>query len=183
MVAGAAIVQELYIDEGATQEEVVAVYGAFARAGFPATVRRGLSEGQPGEWGVVFSATVPLGVFFACFPTDESGDPSAAVKTWAQGIFAARRRPRRSRGVILIHSCPIIYLDSDLPEAGLGVARRGRLRSPRPLPVGCRQEPVEGASDYPPRVEVAEPLLPPSWSASSLDRLMAEGFLAPAMAT
>jgi hypothetical protein len=111
------------------------------------------------------------------------GDPSAAVKTWAQGIFAARRRPRRSRGVILIHSCPIIYLDSDLPEAGLGVARRGRLRSPRPLPVGCRQEPVEGASDYPPRVEVAEPLLPPSWSASSLDRLMAEGFLAPAMAT
>ena len=45
LVARAAMVKELYIDYEATQEESVAVKEAFARAGFPVTVNRGL------EWG------------------------------------------------------------------------------------------------------------------------------------
>ena len=80
LVARAAMVRELYIDDEATQEESVAVKEAFALAGFPATVNRGLEWGGVGEkpWGVVFSATVPLPVFFAAFVTEETHDPMPA---------------------------------------------------------------------------------------------------------
>ena len=79
-VARASMVKELYIDYEATQEESVAVKEAFALAGFPATVNRGLEWGGVGEkpWGVVFSATVPLPVFFAAFVTEETHDPMPA---------------------------------------------------------------------------------------------------------
>ncbi len=122
LVARAAMVKELYIDYEATQEESVAVKEAFALAGFPVTVNRGLEWGGVGEkpWGVVFSATVPLPVFFAAFVTEETHDRYAAVKAWAQEIFEARRGSRLKRGTILIHgSDSSIRLWSDMPEMAL----------------------------------------------------------------
>ena len=103
---------------------------AFALAGFPATVNRGLEWGGVGEkpWGVVFSATVPLPVFFAAFVTEETHDRSAGVKAWAQEIFEARRGSRLKRGTILIQgSDSSIRLWSDMPEmeaAGLVLSFR-----------------------------------------------------------
>jgi hypothetical protein len=115
-IAREEIVKELYIDDDATEKEAVAVKEAFARAGFPVTVERGL-EGPPKEWGVVFSTTVSLPVFFAAFASAEADDPYAAVKTWAQEIFKARRGPRLQRGAILIHAPQSsVYLYSDMPE-------------------------------------------------------------------
>ena len=121
-VARAAMVRELYIDDEATQEESVAVKEAFELAGFPVTVNRGLEGGGVGEkpWGVVFSATVPLPVFFAAFVTEETHDPYAAVKAWAQEIFEARRGSRLKRGKIVIYGDDsTIRLWSDMPEMAL----------------------------------------------------------------
>jgi hypothetical protein len=119
----AAMVIELYIEDEATPPEEVAVQESFRRAGFPVTVKRGLVEWSgPGEtpWGVVFSSTVPLPVFFAAFATEEANDPYAAVKAWAQEIFEARREARWKRGEILIHgSDSSIALWSDMPEMAL----------------------------------------------------------------
>jgi hypothetical protein len=118
-IAHEEIVTELYIEEEATQAEAVAVKEAFARAGFPVTVERGL-EGPPGEWGVVFSTTVSLPVFFAAFESAEADDPYAAVTAWAQEIFEARQGPRWNRGAILIYGPrSSICLSSDIPEAAL----------------------------------------------------------------
>lgn len=122
LVARAAMVRELYIDDEATQEESVAVKEAFELAGFPVTVNRGLEGGGVGEkpWGVVFSATVPLPVFFAAFVTEETHDPYAAVKAWAQDIFEARRGSRLKRGKIVIYGDDsTIRLWSDMPEMAL----------------------------------------------------------------
>jgi hypothetical protein len=113
------MVKELYIEHEAAPEEALAVKEAFSRAGFPATVKRGLQWGGEGEepWGVVFSATVPLAVFFAAFATEETNDPYVAVKAWAQGIFEARRGARWQRGGITIHGPDSsITLWSDMPE-------------------------------------------------------------------
>jgi hypothetical protein len=85
VVPRASMVQELYIEQEATREEAVAVTEAFARAGFPVTVKRGL-EGPPEEWGVVFSAT---------------GEASSRVPKrpkWSLlGVVARAKRPRRRR--------------------------------------------------------------------------------------
>jgi len=116
------MVKELYIEHEATPEEAAAVKTAFERAGFPATVKRGLEWGGKGEepWGVVFSATVPLPVFFAAFATEGANDPYAAVKAWAQEIFEARRGARWKRGEILIYGPgSSIELWSDMPEMAL----------------------------------------------------------------
>jgi hypothetical protein len=116
------MVKELYIDDEATPEEEVAVKEAFALAGFPVTIKRGLVWRGPGEapWGVIFSVTVPLLVFFAAFATEEANDPYAAVKAWAQEIFEARRGGRWKRGEILIHgSESSVALWSDMPEMAL----------------------------------------------------------------
>src|SRR5215217_8827814 len=100
LVARASMLKELYIEHEATPQEAAAVKEAFARAGFPVTIKRGLEWGGEGEepWGVVFSATVPLPVFFAAFATEGTNDPYAAVKAWAQEIFEARRGAGWKRG-------------------------------------------------------------------------------------
>jgi hypothetical protein len=121
LVARASLVKELYIENEATPEEAAAVKEAFARVGFPVTIKRGLNWPLPGEtpWGVVFSATVPLPVFFAAFAT-EANDPSVSVKAWAQEIFEARRGARWKRGGVLIHGPESsIKLWSDMPEMAL----------------------------------------------------------------
>jgi hypothetical protein len=128
------MVKELYMEHEATQEEAVAVQAAFSWAGFPVTIKRGL-DGPPGEWGVVFSATVPLPIFFAAFPAGEANDPYIAVKTWAQRIFEARRGPRWKRGAILIHGPrSSVYLWSDMPDRAFdSLAGVDSI----PSPVGC----------------------------------------------
>ena len=122
LVARASMVRELYIEHEATPEEEGAVKEAFARAGFPVTIKRGLEWSGEGEapWGVVFSATVPLPVFFAAFATDGENDPYAAVKAWAQAVFEAWRGARWKRGAILIHGRDSsISLSSDISEIAL----------------------------------------------------------------
>ncbi len=122
-VARAAMVRELFIDDDATPEEAVAVEEACARAGFPATIERGLGWPLSGErpWGVVLTVTVPIPVFFAAFATEGANDPYAAVKAWAKEIFEARRGSQSRRGEILIHGggTTRIALWGDMPEVAL----------------------------------------------------------------
>jgi hypothetical protein len=68
----------------------------------------GLTWPLPGErpWGVVFSVTVPMPVFFAAFATEGANDPYPPVRAWAQEIFEARRGSRLRRGKILIYGRP-----------------------------------------------------------------------------
>jgi hypothetical protein len=114
------MVKELFVDDQATPEEAVAVKEAFARAGFPATVERGLQWGGVGEepWGVVVTLGVPIPAFFAAFATEGATDAYPAVNAWAKEIFEARGSDRR-RGEILLHGRGegIIALWSDMPEA------------------------------------------------------------------
>jgi DNA-binding CsgD family transcriptional regulator len=121
-VARAAMVWELFVDDEATPEEAVAVKEAFSRAGFPATVRRGLSWSGEGEqpWGVVVTLGVPIPTFFDAFATEGANDAYPAVKAWAKEIFEARGSERR-RGEILLHGRRngTIALWSDMPEAAL----------------------------------------------------------------
>jgi hypothetical protein len=117
------MVRELFIEDEATPEEAVAVEEACARAGFPATIERGLDWPLPGEkpWGVVLTVTVPIPMFFDAFATEGANDPYATVKAWAQEIFEARRGSQSRRGEILIHGggTTRIALWSDIPEVAL----------------------------------------------------------------
>jgi hypothetical protein len=119
-VARAAMVRELFVDDEATPEEADAVKQAFSRAGFPATVRRGLTWGGEGEepWGVVVTLGVPIPTFFDAFATEGANDAYPAVKAWAKEIFEARGSEGR-RGEILLHGRRdgMIALWSDMPEA------------------------------------------------------------------
>jgi hypothetical protein len=114
------MVKELFVDDQATPEEAVAVKEAFARAGFPATVKRGLQWSGVGEdpWGVVVTLGVPIPAFFAAFATEGTTDAYPAVNAWAKEIFEARGSDRR-RGEILLHGRGegVIALWSDMPEA------------------------------------------------------------------
>jgi hypothetical protein len=120
LVARAGMVRELFVDDEATPKEAVAVKEAFARAGFPATVKRGLSWGGVGEapWGVVVTLSVPIPTFFAAFATEGPSDAYPTVKVWAKEIFEARASQRR-RGEILLHGRRdgTIALWNDMPEA------------------------------------------------------------------
>jgi hypothetical protein len=114
------MVKELFVDDQATAGEAIAVEEAFARAGFPVTVERGLipSPSDAERWKVVCTIDVPIPAFFAAF-TDEGGrETASAVKVWAHEIFEARWVPGgRPRGEIMLHGRrgTDVMLSSDMP--------------------------------------------------------------------
>jgi hypothetical protein len=119
-VARASMVKEVFVDDEATPEETVAVEEAFARAGFPVTVARGLLPPPDVEhWAVVGTIGVPIPAFFAAFTDEGAKDTSGAVKRWAHEIFEARRGSGGwRRGEIMLHGRldTVITLSSDMPK-------------------------------------------------------------------
>ena len=99
------MVEELFVDDEATPEETAAVEEAFARAGFPAKVKRGLlPPPDVDHWAVVGTIGVPIPVFFAAFTDEGAKDTSRAVMRWADEIFEARRGSGGwRRGKILLY--------------------------------------------------------------------------------
>lgn len=114
------MVKELFVDDEATPEETAAVEEAFARAGFPAKVKRGLlPPPDVDHWAVVGTIGVPIPAFFAAFTDEGAKDTSRAVMRWADEIFEARRGSggwRRGKILLYGRGGETIALWSDMPK-------------------------------------------------------------------
>jgi hypothetical protein len=116
------VIRNVIVEVTASAEELAAVEGVFARAGFRVKGEAGLppSGGPPVpvDWMLQVTLAVPIAAFFAAFASEAGKDAYGAVKAWLKDLQATRGTSGR---VILwdAEDTTLAFGDGPIPDEAL----------------------------------------------------------------
>jgi hypothetical protein len=122
------VIENAFVEYGASPEEVNAVQAVLTGSGFSVTVRPEypLTGGPPTElsWALYVALGVPITAFFTTLGSAAGTDAYAALKAWITRVHNARR-PTRGHGEIrLVSSETSMVIPAEIPDHAIEALRR-----------------------------------------------------------
>jgi hypothetical protein len=115
-------------DDHASDQELRAVEAAFMAVGLEvrAEAAVGRKSAEVLDWVIYVTLGAPVAAFFAAFATKAGEDAYSGLKTWAKGVWDARRGAGSGKGSIVLRDPDHtnVSLHSSIPDEALDALER-----------------------------------------------------------